>query len=355
MKSYAGEREMTSLSIIYSLIPILAVLAGTEANLMAGGAVVNAALCFLITLLMLKPVKKYFVIWGNISIADAMKDTFGSSVAYIVCMSFFILFSLSCICSLNICTILISDLTIKSLPSQSIRLVISLSAVFLAYLGTEALTRHSYVILFVGYILMGTLIYASFRGWNTDNLYPLLGVSVKETFTNYIGVCIFSSVAPMLFMCNSLKSREGVYKCIKKTVIISNVIMILTLLIYALTVPYPVGTLYSHSLEAIFSSGSSGDVFHRFEIFLISLFTLFALVSVSYSIIVCTKILKNLFGFTDTRPLVLIVGILFGSLSGFDWSARQYIFSGIFLAVLSFFVPLILYIRKKSDKKAVDL
>ncbi|MBE7050178.1 MAG: hypothetical protein E7394_05325 [Ruminococcaceae bacterium] len=355
MKSKAGEREMTCLSLIYSIVPIMTVLAGVGANLMAGGAIVNSLLCFIVVLLMLKPIKNYFKLWGNVKVTDALKDSFSAPVSFIIGITFLTLFSISCVCSLSICTTQISDLTLNVISSDNIRIIVSLSATFLALLGIEALTRHSYVILFVGYILMGTLIYASFRGWNTDNLYPLCGVSVKETFTNYIGICIFSSVAPMLFMCNSLKSREETYKCIKKTVIISNVIMILTLLIYTLTVPYPVGKLYSHSLEAIFSSGSSGDVFHRFEIFLISLFTLFALVSVSYSIIVCTKILKNLFGFTDSRPLVLLVGVLFGSLSGFGWSAREYIFSGIFLAVLSFFVPLILYIRKKSEKKAVDL
>ncbi len=354
MKTKAGEKEMTALSVIYSVVPIMTVLAGVGANLMAMGSVTNAAVCFVITLLMLKPLKCYFKIWGNVNTCRAMKETFGSSVAYIVATAFLVFISLSCVCGIKICASQISELSMEVLSHQNIRLIVSLTAVFLAFLGIEALSRHSYVILFIGYILMGTLIYASFRGWNTDNLFPVFGVSVRKTFTNYILISIFSSVAPLLFMCEFFKGSSDTYRCIKKTVIISNVIMVLILLIYSLTVPYPVGKLYSHSLEAIFSSGSSGDVFHRFEIFLISLFTLFSAIFVSYSIITGAQILKNMFGFEDTRPLVLLIGVLFGFVSGFGWTVREYIFSNIFLSVLAFFVPLILYIRKRITEKEVN-
>lgn len=347
MTSKVGKKELTSLSVIYSLMPILTAFAGICANLMAGGVVINCVICFVLALLMLKSTKLYFSLWGNVSITDAIKETAGKTLSAVFAIIFFLLFSVSCVCEICLSVTQISDLTLKVLPEQNIRIAISVSSVILSLFGIEALTRHSYVVLFLGYLLMGILVYASFRGWNTDNIFPVLGVSVKETFTNYICIGIFSSVAPVLFMCNNLKSGNDSYKCARKTLIVSFIIMLLILIIYTLTVPYPMGKPYSHSLEAIFSSGSSGDVLHRFEVFLISLFTVFSVISVSYSIIICAKILKSLFGFKDVRPVIMLIGVIYANLSGLDWSVREYFFSRIFLAMLAFLTPLIFYICKK--------
>lgn len=341
MKQKTGITETSSAIVIFSLSPTLLVLIGENSALLGSGAWINCLICFGISLIMLLTLKWYFSVCPDKSIIDSSAEALGTFPSFIIAIVFLILIFAAGAFSVSIFSNQISSLTLGSVSFEHCRVLFCVSAAVCAWLGIEAVTRQSYVILFFGLAVIALLVASSYRGINFDNIYPLLGNSFKSTFSNYLCMSMYMGIAPFLLICDLLKFKKNPLGCAIRSVAGTFLIAVILFLLYTLTVPYPLGKLFSFSMEAIFASASSGELLHRFELLLASLFTLFAVVSSAFSLIVCAHSLAKLCRFPDIRPFVLILAVIFFNLSGFEISPAIYLSVCLSLTVLAVFAPLI--------------
>ena len=88
MKSKIGYRETSSAMIIFSLAPSVALLVGTNSVHLGSGAVLNCALCFLISIILLFSLKLYLKKFHSLCITDALAQSFGTLVSWMISLIF---------------------------------------------------------------------------------------------------------------------------------------------------------------------------------------------------------------------------------------------------------------------------
>lgn len=347
MNSKIGSRETSAAIVIFSISPVIPVLVGGVSSILGTGAWINCLYCFALSLLLLLAVKLYFSVCPNQNIIDSCADSFGKIASVLVGIVFCALIFASAVCSVSFYSSDISSLALGAVSARIARLLFCLAGGIVAWLGIEALTRQSYIILLLGIVLIALVVASCFRGINPDNLYPVMGTSVRGTFSDFMNLGICMGIAPFLLICDSLSDANSAYRCALRSVVCSFAIATILFLLYCLTVPYPMGKMFSHSMQAIFASASSGELLHRFELLLSCIYTVFAIVIGAFSLAVCSKVIAKLCKAGDERPFVLILAVLLYNLSAIGISASVYILICILLSVVSVFVPFMIFIFKK--------
>jgi len=351
MNSKIGSRETSAAIIIFSLSPVIPVLVGGTSSILGTGAWINCLFCFALSLLLLLSVKLYFSVCPNQNIIDSCTQCFGNVASAMVAIVFLGLIFASVVFGVSFYSSDISSLTLGAVDSLSSRLLFCLAGGIVAWLGIEALTRQSYIILILSIVLIALVVTSCFRGINPDNLHPVLGTSVKGTFSHFMNLSVYMGIAPFLLICDCISIKKTTYKCALRSMVWAFGIATVLFLLYALTVPYPMGKMFSHSMQAIFASASSGELLHRFELLLACVSTLFAIVISAFSLAVCSRVISRLCKVDDERPFVLILAVLLYNLSAIKFSASVYILVCISLSILSVFVPLVitLFNYKKGE------
>ncbi len=312
-----GYRETASALIIFSLTPALVFLVGRNSISLGSGAWINCIICFVISLILLPVCKMYLSYFGGKNIIQSLSGEYGKTVAFIALLLFIILIFASSALSLGAYTDRIMSLTLNQYESHRIALIVCAVSAICAYLGLEAVTRQSYLILNFSYVIIFVLLMITSKGWNTDNFYPLFGVDSARTFNDCLCFVINIGLMPFLLICNYIRSAKESFYCIRRSVIISFSLCFVLFLIYCATVPYPMGRLFGVSPEAIFASASAGEVLHRFEIFLTSLYMFFSVISLSFLIIAASVTLASFSKSGDPAIYVLINSSVIYNLSFF--------------------------------------
>ncbi|MBE7052565.1 MAG: hypothetical protein E7395_08380 [Ruminococcaceae bacterium] len=333
-----GNNETSRSLIIFSLPVLFLSLLGSNGANLGTGSVINALLWFGISLIMLLSVKFYFSVFGNVNIIDSSKKALGSLLSYVVAFVFFGLIFLVMSQMLSLLSEQIQLLTNASLPKNSTLWLICLAFGICSWFGVEAVTRLGYVVLAASIAIMVLLVLILSGGINPDNLYPLVGTSFNSTLTDFSCVGLYCSIAPLLVLCDGLKEGRAAFGVALKTITTVYVIALVFFVLYAITVPHSLGKVFNASLEALFASSSSGEVLHRFEIFLVSLLIFVSVTALSVGTTACAFILARTTGISDTKPFILVLSPLVGY-------AGQFL-EGVFeplcaaLSIVSLFVPL---------------
>jgi len=236
----------------------------------------------------------------------------------------------------------------ETIDITRIRLSFCIVSAICAWLGLEAMTRQSYVLFYVAVSIVFLIVVSVFKGLNPDNLYPLLGNSITSTFSNCYSFCVLSGLAPFLLVCDRI-SNEKAYFCARRSVLISFVITFIMFLFYSLTVARPLGSVFGISAEAVFASASSGSFFHRFELFMASLYVILAIGTSSFSLLSVSSALSKLCHIGDHRPFVLILSPIIYNLSKYSHDVKIYLGVCLLASFLSIALPLgISLIKSKS-------
>ncbi len=219
------------------------------------------------------------------------------------------LFSLT-VYNYSLCTEAISSVSSEMFKKDIISFLPVVSAVLCAYLGIEALSRSSYVF-FYGIIFIIILItILTFKGWDTENLYPILGSNFKNTIYDFN---TFFSLCPLLgiyILRSGFREKNAPYIVLKKSVLISFIVGLILFAVCIMTIPYPMGELYKFSLEGIFSMAKSGSFFHRFELLLIVAVLIFDIVSVALGLYLLSLTISELCKVNDAKPFILIFSVI---------------------------------------------
>ncbi len=348
MNTRIGQKETSASIIIFSLTPAFFALIGTNSVLLGSGSLINCAICYLISLIFLFPLKLYFRKFSNPCLVDSSEEKFGKFFSWCITLLFVCLIFLLAIFSISSLSETISTLNTGKIKTDHIRAVFCVSVAICAWLGAEALTRQSYTLFYIGTLLIALIIISTFKGLNLDNLYPLLGNSIKTTFLNYYPFCLLSGLGPFFLICNHIEDKKHLFGSIYRFVTISFAITFIMFLFYSLTVSKTLGTLFGASLEAIFASASSGSFFHRFELFFSSLYVILAIASSSFSVLTASYALSRISKADDHRPFVLVLSTILYSLSDCTIKVGVYLGVCLVLSFLSLVFPMLISVINKN-------
>ncbi len=348
MNTHIGKKETSAATIIFSLIPAFSVLIGTNSVLLGSGALINCVICYLISLVLMLPLKLYFRKVSNPCLVDSSAEIFGKFFSWCITLVFVCLIFFLAVFSVSSLSQTISSLNTGKLKADHIRAAFCVSVATCAFLGAEALTRQSYILFNIVTILITIIIISTFKGLNLDNLYPLFGNSLKTTFSNYYPFCLLSGLGPFLLICNHIEDKKGLFGSVYRFVTISFVITFVMFLFYSLSVSKTLGTFFGASLEAIFASASSGSFFHRFELFFSALYVILAIASSSFSVLTASYAISKISKANDHRPFVLILSTILYSLSDYTIKAGVYIGVCLVLSFISLLLPMFISVINKN-------
>lgn len=304
-----GYREASALTVIFSICPLLMFIIDKTYNISGSFSIVNFVVCFLVSCISVYSIKLYEKIFNKKSILDAAYTTLPKYM-YV----FFAIFSV-CIIFLYTCVVFsrfnnVIELGSEKFKNEDIALFMCLASAVCAYMGIESLTRSSYVFIIIMFCLILIMGIITFGAWDTENLYPIYGTNAIDGIFNFHSLSTFGGLFVSLFLVGNFKNESDCTRLVKRTLITVFVIGITLFVIYIFTVPYPMGNLYSNSLEAVLSSFSKGNIFHRYEIILLFLIILINIISCSAGLYICSIILCKLTSFRDNRPFIAAVSVI---------------------------------------------
>ncbi len=351
MKSYIGTKEVSASIVLFSLAPAFLTLIGTVCTSLANGAILSFIISALICLVFLVFAKLYLKKANTESIITVSRNSLGRifSSLFSIILSVLIFFTTSIGFSAFCANI--SNLSSFSLPEENIRFILVASACICALSGIESLTRQSYIVFLSSVVIVSLLVLITIKGINKDNLYPILGTDIKGALTNYKFIGLGVGLAPLLLISDHIKKIKKGKNAIFSAYLWIFFIALTMIVLYLLTVPHPMGSIFNSSLEAVFSSASSGEVLHRFELFLLLLFAFLAIESVALCLYCTSYALSQLTQTNDTKPFILILTPVIFFISKQDFSNSIYItFCTVTTLFCVGFILLILIFGKIKEK-----
>ena len=349
MHSKIGLKETARTLAVCGISPSLLFLTAYCSNQYMNGALISCVICFAVSLIMFNFLKKtYFRLIDNEIVSEKRKyDNFWHNSFVIV---FAILLFTQSSLGFQMYIKSIVKLTGWSHSVRSICYFISLSVFLCAYSGIESNTRLGYVASLFVIGLLFLLSYSSHKGFNTDNLYPVLGNSFSTSFLNPLYLILYGAGAPLILMHRKFRQKQDIVRCFKRVTIYVFVFSIAITLVYLLTVPHPMGKTYGNGLEAIFSCVGSGELIHRFEIFLLILYLICAIQSASFAVCMSSDVFSEVTGFPDSKPYVILLSVVLYFVGNIDIPVYFYLSLNAVTAILMMVFPIVLVVMGKYRK-----
>ena len=301
MNPLIGKKESSS-SILFLALPVI-IFSYLSKSLLGfnSGSWINFVLCFSLAFLLLFLIRNSF------------KDTGENKVLIKITELIFFLYVSSL--SLSNYTLSVSSLASvcgnSGLNEEYISFFIIIISLICALCGIEGITRFSFVAFGIFSLILIVMCLVSFKGWDYENIAPLLGNNIRSTFLDLKGVKVFAPVMCLWFLKSKFRNRSEAFKSSKQSIIRIFFLGFLTIFVCILSIPYPMGSLYTFSLEGIFSIAKSGAFFHRFEIILVLAVSLVSLVCTSIGIYLSSSSLSRLTNSGDSKAFCIVYAFLF--------------------------------------------
>lgn len=325
MNPLIGKRESSS-SILFLALPVL-IFSNLSKSLLYfnSGCWINFVLCSALAYVLLFLIK-------NLLEEHVENKSFGK-ITELVFFLYISSLSLSNY-SLSVSS-LISVCANSGFDEEFISLFIIITSLICSLCGIEGITRFSFVAFGIFSLILVVMCLVSFSGWDYENIAPLLGDNIGSTFLDLRGVKVFAPVMCLWFLKSKFRNRGETFKSLNHSILRIFFLGFLTIFVCILSVPYPMGRLYSFSLEGIFSIAKSGAFFHRFEIVLVLAVSLVSLVSAAMGIYLSSSSLSKLTTSGDSKGFCIIFAFLFFILNiNFAFSKLYEMMTDIFSAVL---------------------
>ncbi len=348
MNEKAGLKELSSAIIIFSLSPVVLFLIANICGKLNAGAWINFMINSIYVFAVILILSNYFNKFST-NIVETTKHLFGSNVSVFVGILYLILIFVYTSFNFGMYSDSVMKLGFFSYSKEYVSLLPVIAAIICAYWGMEGNTRIAYTVFFIALAITIFCVFSTFKAWDRENMFPILGMNSKTTFFSMTSLCAYPGLGVLFLVNGYLGNKTEMKKCLKRCFFGVFLAGFAVCLIYILSVPYPVNKDYTFLAEGFFSSTLSGDVFHRFEIFLISANIFFDICATSFGILVCALLIAELVGAKDFRPYVLILGVMTFYMSSMSVSVERYItFCIIMTAVLFFFPALCIALSYKN-------
>ncbi len=196
-------------------------------------------------------------------------------------------------------------------PFAFIALYFGVSAIISSIRGLDGIIRAHSII--VPFCIAATLVLlvAIFREADVINLFPIFGNGVYKTLETAVFNVSYYFDFILLFLLFPYIKNDGLYV---RTIRISGAVGILLSLFIILSanliLPYPVSGEIKYPLYQIMKSVYFGRFFQRIDAFYLLSASLSGMAYISFSIFLCSYVLKKAFFLSANRPLVPIITIL---------------------------------------------
>lgn len=351
MKTKIGQTEGDFAIVLFSLaLPVFFTVSSEIKNLYSG-AIWNLLICVVINMILAYYLSRFFEIHGINTIYKVTEIYYGKQTSIIISVLInimifiYVLFVFQSGCSK------IFNINAISPDYQIIKLfLITVVGVF-AIKGIEAITRLSYLLFFVMLFILSVLILITSNGFKLDNIYPVMGKNIKSTLLPSRFLCLNFGLILYLLTADCYNNSKKLVFSVKRTCFIINMITLIIVIWYCFSVPDAIAQKFESGIEAVFSSSVSGQIFRRFEIFMISLYIIIQSVCAGLGIFVISKSFADVFEIKDYKPFSLIISVLLFNLTDCKLNAEpiSYLCSGFFVFVI--FLVFIINIKKRFIKQ----
>lgn len=196
-------------------------------------------------------------------------------------------------------------------PFVFIAFYFTVSAIVSSFRGLDGIIRaHSIIVPFC-VVMTLVLLIAIFREADVTNLFPVFGNGVYNTLKTAVFNVSYYFDFILLFLLFPYIKNDGYYV---RTIRISGAVGILINLFIMLSanliLPYPVSGEIKYPLYQIMKSVYFGRFFQRIDAFYLLSASLSGMAYISFSIFLCSYVLKKAFFLSANRPLVPLVAIL---------------------------------------------
>ena len=337
MKTKIGYKETSSIIAIFSLGVFLIRVIPRLLVSLSNGIWINLILEFILTLLFYGLVCKYFNRFNEFGFFEYTDKFFGKCFCIFIGVIFFLFIVIYTFSTFNEFSDILSALTHFE-SFNKVRLTLFFVSFICAYFGIEALSRYGFISLGFIYVLFAFILYCIFGAIKVDNLTPLFGNDTFLTFTKPDFLMMFFIPLFVVLMSDLFKNKSEMKKCAFLSVLKVFLISLFVVVIFSLTIPKDMITTYTNPLFSIFYVSASGEVFHRFEILIISLYTLIMITSLSFGIILSSHILTKISKISDYRPFVIVISVIMYFLTNINFGLDLLYLSSVILSVLTFFI-----------------
>lgn len=329
-------------------------------NVTNTGAWVNVIYLTVICLLLTLLICKFFKPFINSDILDVSYFLGGKVLKYIVAILYIILFlSFSALClryfanSLNI-------IYFNNTPLVLLILFLLVPAAIAGKAGLKAVSGSN--IIFVPIYVLSLLVFffAAIRFFDWQNLFPIFGNGIKETFlTNATNIFAFNVVAYLYFLKPFLKDENHYKKISIFAVIMCGIYLLISILTLLMTFSFISHTDETLSMYLVTRLISFGRFFQRIDAIFIFTWILVILSFISLNLFIIAHIIKKTTRLKSHSELVFAssalmfsLSLLFKNMSTIKYlTANVYkIYAVILVFIVSFLILLFAYIKKKRSK-----
>lgn len=327
-------------------------------NLTSTGSWINiiylTILCLFFTLIVCKLLKPFI----SFDILDVSYYLGGNLLKYIVAILYIILFiSFSALCIRYFA----NSLNVIYFNSTSIVILILLllvPAAIASKAGVKAISGSNIIFVPITVVALLVFFFASIRFFDWQNIFPIMGDGTKETFlTNITNIFAFNVVAYLYFLKPFLKDEKHYKKISIFAVIMCGVYLLISIITLLMTFSFITQTDEALSMYLVTRLISFGRFFQRIDALFIFVWILVILSFISLNLFIISHIIKKALKLKSHSELVYSSAALMFALSLFfkDMSTIKFltanvykIYAVILVFVLSFFILLFAYIKKKK-------
>lgn len=346
MKAKIGYKETSALIAIFSFGVFLVRIIPHLLYSLSNGIWINLILCFSLTLLFNVLVRKYFDLYNEVGFFEYSNKLFGKGFSVFIAIVFLVFIVIYTFSLFNDFTHILFSLT-RFENFNKVKLMVFVVSFICAYFGIEALSRYGFISLGLIYALLVFILYCVFGAVKIDNLTPLFGNDIFLTFTKSdFLIMLFVPLFTIIFS-DMYKDKNEMKKCAFLSVLKLFIILFFVVIVYSLSIPKDMISDSVNPLFSIFYVSSTGEVFHRFEILVVSLYTLIAITSLSFGVFVSSYILSKVTKISDYRPFVIVISAIIYLLCKIDFGIDLLYLSSVILSALTFFIVSVFCIAGK--------
>jgi len=245
-----------------------------------------------------------------INFADIIKNRLGNTIFLFVFFLFFLFFIINTGLALrNVCEN-IKFTIFKDSPIMLVFIFVFTAMCSGAFLGFKALIRLHAIFVPILLTLFITIFFSVVNSYNINNVFPLFGNGLPILYYGFIFSSYFTDIIAILFFAENINTDVSISKACFTAYTISSVILIITVSIYVLILPYPVNTEFFMPLYQLERYLEQATILSRLEAFFSPMWFISFFLYLSSTLSIACKIFCVIFNKKNYNKAIIPLGFL---------------------------------------------
>lgn len=199
----------------------------------------------------------------------------------------------------------------KETPIVIIMLVFLVGTIFANRIGFKAISRAALAIVPIVLISMLVIFFSTAESFNVDQLFPIFGYGINETFFSGLSnIFAFGGIAFLYFLMPFLKSTKNFKKISIIAIIISSIYLLLSVISLLLVFSFISDTDLTLSIYSLTRKIEYSRFFQRTEAIFILLWILLLFTYLSTILAFCLNIFKKISNISNSKAMIYCFALL---------------------------------------------